>query len=257
MARESVAVARLAGFVLLVLAGTVLIPSASAQTFAGLAPSASGNNGGQPELVSLSNRSDLVSGGDALVQVVLPNRVDPSTVRVSLDGNDVTSTFAVRPNGAYEGVVTGLANGANDLMASMKNGPTVHLTITNHPSGGPVFAGAQVQPWICETVTGFPVPTDAQCDGPPIVSFDYMDATTHKFQAYDPASPPASSSIASTTTDQGATVPYIVRSEHGAMDRGLYDVSVLADPSAGWAPWTSQPGWNHKVLYQFGGGTAP
>ena len=41
------------------------------------------------------------------------------------------------------------------------------------------------------------------------------------------------------------------------MDRGLYDVSVLADPSAGWAPWASQPGWNHKVLYQFGGGTAP
>ena len=66
----------------------------------------------------------------------------------------------MRPNGAYEGVVTGLANGANDLMASMKNGPTVHLTITNHPSGGPVFAGPQVQPWICETVAGFPVPTD-------------------------------------------------------------------------------------------------
>ena len=41
------------------------------------------------------------------------------------------------------------------------------------------------------------------------------------------------------------------------MDRGLYDVGVLADPSAGWAPWASQPGWNHKVLYQFGGGTAP
>ncbi len=171
MACKSVAAARLAGFVLLVLAGTVLIPGASAQTFAGRSPSASGNNGGQPELVDLSNRSDLVSGGDALVQVVLPNRVDPSTVRVSLDGKDVTSMFATRPNGAYEGVVTGLANGANDLMASMKKGPTVHLTITNHPSGGPVFAGPQVQPWICATVAGFPAPTDAQCDGTPIVSF--------------------------------------------------------------------------------------
>ena len=137
MARKSVAAARFAGFVLLVLVGTVVIPGASAHTVAGMSPSASGNNGGQPELVVLSNRADLVSGGDALVQVDLPNRVDPSTVRVSLDGKDVTSMFAVRPNGAYEGVVTGLANGANDLMASMKNGPTVHLTITNHPSGGP------------------------------------------------------------------------------------------------------------------------
>jgi len=41
------------------------------------------------------------------------------------------------------------------------------------------------------------------------------------------------------------------------MDRGLYDVAVLDNPSAAWAPWASQPGWNHKVLYQFGGGTAP
>ena len=52
-------------------------------------------------------------------------------------------------------------------------------------------------------------------------------------------------------------MPYIVRFERGAMDRGLYDVSVLADPTGSWAPWASQPGWNHKVLYQFGGGTAP
>ncbi len=176
MARKSVAAARLAGFVLLVLAGTVVIPAASAQTFAGVSRSASNSNGGQPRLVVLSNRADLISGGNALVQVVLPTRVDPSTIRVSLDGKDVTSMFAVRSNGAYEGIVTGLANGANDLMASMKNGPTVHLTITNHPSGGPVFAGPQVQPWICETVAGFPVPTDAQCDGTPIVSFEYMNA---------------------------------------------------------------------------------
>jgi Tannase-like family of unknown function (DUF6351) len=41
------------------------------------------------------------------------------------------------------------------------------------------------------------------------------------------------------------------------MDRGLYDVAVLHNPAAGWAPWASQAGWNHKVLYQFGGGTAP
>ncbi len=111
MARESMAAARLAGLVLLVLTGTVLIPGASAQTFAGvLSPSASGNNGGQPELVVLSNRADLVSGGDALVQVVLPNRVDPSTVQV-------TSTEKTSPRClpcaqmAYEGVVTGLVNG--------------------------------------------------------------------------------------------------------------------------------------------------
>jgi hypothetical protein len=252
----SVAAARLAGFVLLVLAGSIVIPAASGQTLAA-GPAANGGNGGLPQLVVLSNRADLISGGDALVQVVLPDRVDPASVHVSLDGTDVTSEFGVRANGAYEGVVTGLANGANDLLATMRNGPSVHLTVTNHPSGGPVFAGPQVQPWVCESVVGFPAPTDAQCDGAPIFSFSYMDATTHTFKPYDPASPPAAALIATTTTDQGVTVPYIVRSEHGAMDRGLYDVTVLANPAAGWAPWASQNGWNHKVLYQFGGGTAP
>jgi hypothetical protein len=189
--------------------------------------------------------------------VVLPGRVVPSSVRFSVDGRDVTAAFAVRADGRYLGVVTGLANGANDVMASMHNGPTVHLTVTSHPGGGPVFAGPQVQPWICESVTGFPAPADAQCNAPAAVSYVYMDAGTHTFKPYDPSAPPAAAQIAQTTTDQGVTVPYIVRSEHGAMDRGLYDVSVLDDPASGWAPWAAQSGWNHKLLYQFGGGTAP
>jgi Tannase-like family of unknown function (DUF6351) len=214
-------------------------------------------NGGLPRILVLSNRADLVSGGDALVRVVLPGRVDPATVHVSLDGVDVTSAFAVRPNGFYEGVVTGLADGDNDLMATMRLGPTIHLTITNHPRGGPVFAGPQVQPWVCRTVTGWGAPADAQCNTATAYSFVYMDAATHTFNAYDPAAPPPAAAIANTTTDQGTTVPYIVRLEKGAMDRGLYDIAVLSNPSAGWAPWASQPGWNHKVVYQFGGGTAP
>src|SRR3954447_4142261 len=236
---------------LLGLAALVLTP------VAGAAPLQAQSNGGLPEIRVVSDRADLVSGGDALVQVVLPGRVAPSTVRVLVDGRDVTSAFAVRPDGAFEGLVTGLADGANDLMATMRNGPTVHLTVTNHPNGGPIFAGAQVQPWLCKTVAGFPTATDAQCNGAAVVSYQYMDAASHTFKVYDPAAPPAAAQIASTTRDAGVTVPYIIRSEHGAMDRGLYDVTVLANPNAAWAPWAPQPGWNHKVLYQFGGGTAP
>jgi hypothetical protein len=235
--------------------GLLSVSAAVGQPLAGTANPP--GNGGLPQIVVLSNRADLVSGGDALVQVVLPERVDPATVRVSVNGRDVTSAFAVRPNGRYEGVITGLAVGANDVMATMRQGPTVHLAITNHPSGGPVFAGPQVQPWICRTVAGFGAPTDAQCNTAPGFSFVYMDAATHTFQVYNPAAPPPAAAIASTTTDRGRTVPYIVRLEKGAMDRGLYDVAVLADPAAGWAPWASQPGWNHKVLYQFGANTAP
>jgi len=235
-------VLRRAAFLAVTLVGLVFVP---------LAGSAHQGKGGPAEILVLSNRADLISGGDALVQINLPDKVAPSSVHVTLNGTDVTSAFAVRANGEYQGLVTGLAVGDNELVATMAKGPALHLTITNHPSGGPVFAGPQVQPWTCVTVAGFPTPTDAQCNGAPLFSFVYMNATTHTFQTYNPAAPPAAASIANTTTDQGATVPYIVRLERGAMDRGLYDVAVLDNPAAGWAPWASQSGWNHKVLYQF------
>jgi hypothetical protein len=56
---------------------------------------------GQAEIKVLSNRAALVSGGDALVEVV------PGATRVKLNGEDITSAFAVRPNGRYIGLVTG------------------------------------------------------------------------------------------------------------------------------------------------------
>ena len=65
------------------------------------------------EIKVLSNRADLVSGGDALVEIVLPPRVPAASVRVDVDGRDVTAAFAVRANARFMGVLTGLAVGAN------------------------------------------------------------------------------------------------------------------------------------------------
>jgi hypothetical protein len=141
--------------------------------------------------------------------------------------------------------VDGLRVGRNVIRARTRRGASARIRITNHPLGGPVFAGPQVQPWICKTIPGFPAPQDAQCDAPATTSWVYMDAATHTFKPYDPAAPPPAASVATTTTDRGDTVPYVVRVERGAMDRGLYELAVL------------QRGWNHKLLYQFGGGTAP
>ena len=143
---------RRAVFLAVTLVGLVFVP---------LAGSAHQGKGGPAEILVLSNRADLVSGGDALVQINLPDKVAPSSVHVTLNGSDVTSAFAVRANGEYQGKVTGLAVGDNELVATMAKGPALHLTITNHPSGGPVFAGPQVQPWVCRTIaptatTGLP-----------------------------------------------------------------------------------------------------
>jgi hypothetical protein len=97
----------------------------------------------------LSNRADLISGGDALVEVVPGSGRFSSIASVDVDGRDVTPAFAVRIDGRYTGLVTGLANGVNVLRARLTDGSGARINITNHPSGGPGFSGPQVQPWSC------------------------------------------------------------------------------------------------------------
>ena len=94
------------------------------------------------KIVVLSNRADLISGGDALVEVVLPADIDATKVRVTLNGGDITSTFAIRPNGRFMGLVEPLEPGDNELVAYVTSAPSpprppAHIVITNHAIGGP------------------------------------------------------------------------------------------------------------------------
>ena len=59
----------------------------------GLAACAAGPGGSQGgvEIKVLSNRADLVSGGDALVEIVLPGSAAATELRVYVDGRDVSS----------------------------------------------------------------------------------------------------------------------------------------------------------------------
>ena len=204
----------------------------------------------------LSNRADLISGGDALVQVNRPAGTDGEALTVTVGSRNVTSAFT--PSGV--GLVTGLTAGRNTLTALLADGRGARIVITNNQIGGPVFAGPQVQPWVCNTQNppsnsggaptvvpvGLGPPTDAQCNTAPAISYVYKDATTGQFTTYDPLNPPASSMIATTTTDQGHTVPYIVRQEFGVQDRGIYAIAMLSAPG----------GWNNKLLTYFGASTA-
>src|SRR3954464_1947380 len=87
-----------------------------------------------PRIDVLSNRADLISGGDALV------RVTPPASEVTVAGRDVTSAFAITDAGTYEGLITGLANGENLVTAKLADGSSAQITIDNHPQGGPVVA---------------------------------------------------------------------------------------------------------------------
>jgi Tannase-like family of unknown function (DUF6351) len=235
---------------ILLAAGVVAtIPSAASAH-----PAAAGAGGGLTISV-LSGRADTLSGGDALVAVT-----GGRDVQVKLNGKDITAAFATRAGGQFAGLVTGLQNGANLLTAETGRLADKHaaaIVLTNHPNGGPVFAGAQVQPWDCllrTAQTGLGAPTDAQCNTPAVTAFVYQSTAGGALRPYDPAAPPAD--VAMTTTDQGRTVPFIVRQETGVQDRSIYRVAVLADPAATVSPFT-ESAWNHKVVWPFGGGSAP
>jgi hypothetical protein len=242
-----------------------------------------------PQINTLSNRADMISGGDALVEIVLPDGGTPEQLRVTLNDKDVRAQFAVRANGRIIGQVTGMAEGPNILSAALGGGHGSYLVITNHKIGGPVISGPQVTPWICATPTATTgsgdtpstnasglstTATDDQCNiatearlfyrttaacsplvNPDPVPFPATPPAGTCFKPYNPATPPTD--LAMTTTDAGVTMPFIVRIERGTLNRGIYDIAVLFDPTkddvkTGWKPVAPQAGWNGKVLYAFG-----
>lgn len=203
----------------------------------------------------LSNRADLISGGDALVRVSVPDDADARTLTISLGGRTITGMFTAREPAHATGVVDGLVVGENLVEARLPDGRGARLTITNHPEGGPVFAGPQVQPWTCTTqINGLGAAVDDQCNAATQVSYLYQpkSARAGNYKPYDVAHPPRD--VATTKTDAGVEVPYVVRLEKGTIDRAIYKVMVLADPARPWTSLAPQRAWNRKLFAAFGGG---
>jgi len=243
------------------------------------------------EITTLSNRADLISDGDALVEVRVPKTVPMKKVTLTLNDVDVGAQFVADDEArTLRGVLTGLAVGANLFVADangLGNGrPKASLTITNHPRGGPVLLGAQATPWICATPVPMPavgntpasnasglttLAFDAQCNIATEFKFFYHTTAAGCSLALPDPNPPATpppndcfkpytvgttpADLATTTTSAGVTVPYIVRVERGTMNRGIYDIAVLFDPSKPWTALAPQPQWNGKALYTFGAST--
>ncbi|HSR99228.1 MAG TPA: DUF6351 family protein, partial [Kofleriaceae bacterium] len=55
------------------------------------------------QIKTLSNRADLISGGDALVEAVLHSGLAFRSLSLTVNGRDVTSSFAVRADGRITG----------------------------------------------------------------------------------------------------------------------------------------------------------
>jgi hypothetical protein len=134
------------------------------------------------EIVTLSNRADLISGGDALVEVRAGRKVTLSKVKVKLNGRDVTNQFTVNKSArTLRGLVTGLVEGRNDLVAEADehgrgHDERAHLRITNHPIGGPVLSGAQIIPFFCATKVPQPATATSPATNANGLSTDPIDA---------------------------------------------------------------------------------
>ena len=87
-----------------------------------------------PEIRILSSKPEYVSGGDALVEISVPaNAREGDRLSATLGGRDVSSAFRLDArSGRMVGLVTGMANGTNELRADF-TGTAAALTLTNYP----------------------------------------------------------------------------------------------------------------------------
>jgi hypothetical protein len=236
-----------------------------------------GNAAGTLEIRTLSNRADLISDGDALVSVTATGGATFNGLKITVGTRDVTSAFTIDGNVAT-GLVTDLADGSNELVATAtKLARDSVLTITNAPKNKPVVSGPYTMPYYCATPTAVPgdgvtrpatltsgmsgvaAQDDPSCTIPTEYKLQYRN-TAGTFVAYNPAAArPAN--MSTTTTDEGKTVDFIVRVERGTINRGIYDMAVLVDPTQldasdlSKTPKGALPAWSGKVWFNFGSST--
>ncbi len=215
----------------------------------------------------VSSPAAYVSGGDARIEIAVPEKTPLGDVEVTLNGADVTSAFGPDPEGNHqlEGVVTGLPLGTSTIVArshpkAKGNKHYDELKLTNHSLQGPMFSGPHQVPFVCATAgnaAGFglpPVPQSPTCETATVVSFLYVN-TSNQFLAYDPAAPPPAASIRQTTTIDGKTVPMILRWERGVINRFMYSILMLS-PASQQSATPDLSAWNGKALLSFSGGVA-
>jgi len=239
--------------------------AAVAAVLAGVAGAAAGpptGIHGQLELRVVSSPPQLVSGGDARVEVAVPAATPLSDVRVTLDGADVTGSFGPDPEGNHqlEGVVTGLPLGESTLAASVP-GPgdaapnRVELALVNHSLDGPMFSGPRQEVFLCATAGNAanaflpPIPQSETCTTPTLSSYVYRTAAG--WAPYTPGTNPAD---AVPVPPYGS--PFVVFLERGVIDRFIYTIAIpVPTPATADGP-VDLSRWNEALIYKFQGGVA-
>ncbi|HUR34951.1 MAG TPA: DUF6351 family protein [Vicinamibacterales bacterium] len=222
--------------------------------------------GGSVALSALSTDPELVTGGDVLIQVVVPAGTARGELRVTASGRDVTAAFrpAAQPD-IFLGLVTGLPLGPTNIVADVGH-LTTSLVVTNYPITGPVISGPWQQPFFCQTDafvlpdgTTLGSPLDENCSARTVVQYVYRPTSVEDAaRPFKPLPNPnvLPPDVSKTTTVTGQTVNFIVRVETGTMNRGIYQNAVLHDPTVDPPPTPFAPpkGWNRRLIAMHGSG---
>jgi hypothetical protein len=234
-------------------------------------------DGQQFRITTLSSRPDMISGGDVLVQIGAPQDLPTNRVTIKLNGRDATAEFHPDPTAhALIGLVTGLKPGENVLEVFDRQEQAIRatqLTLKNYPIAGPIFSGSQEHPFICQTQdfklpdgSSLGPPIDANCSVKTVVTYVYK--STAAAGATAPSAGPSAKNFKSlpnpvslpedlawTTTTMGEKVPYIIRVETGTINRAIYQIAMLHQPTARTpGPLAPPKAWNGRLVYSFGGG---
>jgi hypothetical protein len=226
-------------------------------------------------VTTISSRPDMISGGDVLVQIDAPLNFPLEKTVLKLNGQDVSAALHADPKAhTLIGLITGLKLGENSL--EVFNGQTrvSQLSLKDYPVTGPIFSGSQEQPFFCQTQdfilpdgTSLGPPLDSNCSAKTVVTYMYKSTSAavsapKATGSAEPVLKPMSSltalpsDVAWTTTSTGEKVPYVVRIETGTVNRSIYQIAMLHDPTQEPQPNPFSPpkGWNKRLLYSFGGG---
>ena len=167
------------------------------------------------------------------------------------NGADVTDAFE-REGRDLVGLVDGLRLGRNRISVYDGWRRVASKRLKNHPIEGPIFSGPHQTPFVCKTIQpavglGEPLVDNQEGDGFRVLApdgstagwsrncsvatrVDWLYRRTSGANVLVPLPPgPLPADVATTTTLDGQTVPFIVRRERGTINRFIYSLAMLAD----------------------------
>lgn len=202
----------------------------------------------------VSSRADMVTGGDALVEVRFPAEVSGDEIAVLAGEEDVTENFEVVGDGRMLGVIEGLALGETVVEANAPGEEAAQLVVTNYPITGPMISGPHQTPFVCRNeASGMGAPLDANCSSETRYEYFYKNVQNQLMPLADPLQVPAD--VLKVQLPDGPMIDYIARVERGTINRAVYQISTLWDPTAPeWTATSPQAHWGGKAFYHFRGG---